>query len=257
MMLFSRLCRAAALLAMAVAAVVNVACGREIGPETVRITARPGTPVTRAAPGEQRLGLGTVRYRLHLRDGTLFVPGAAASGRAVPLLVLLHGGGGRADEFRFALPLGEEFGVALLLLDARHNTWDGVDAPFGPDVRFIDQALAHTFARVAIDPRRVALGGVSDGGMYALSIGMINGDLFTHLIAVAPGYIARPGPPTGKPRVFLAHGTHDTVYSVASSERRILPALRDAGYDVTWLEYDGSHFISPAATREALAWLVR
>jgi phospholipase/carboxylesterase len=241
-MAFRRSARTTVLLALAVAA---GACGREIGPETVRINARPGTPVTRAAPGEQPLGLGTDRYRLQLRDGTLFVPGVAASGRAVPLLVVLHGGGGDADDFRFMLPLGEEFGVALLLLDSRHNTWDGVDSLFGPDVRFIDRALAHTFARVAIDPRRVALGGLSDGGMYALSIGMINGDLFTHLVAVAPGYIARPAPPSGRPRVFLAHGTRDTVYNVNGSRGRLLPALRDAG------------FITPPVAREALAWLTR
>lgn len=257
MVLRSSFCRATALPTLVVVAIVVAGCGRDVGPETIRITARPRPPVTRAAPGAQPLGLGTVRYRLHLRDGTLFVPSVAATGRAVPLLVLLHGGGGRADDFRFTLPLGEEFGVALLLLDARHNTWDGVDSPFGPDVRFIDQALAHTFGRVAIDPRRVALGGLSDGGMYALSVGMVNGDLFTHLIAVAPGYVDPPGPPAGRPKIFLAHGTRDTVYSAAGSRRRILPALRDAGHDVTYVEFDGPHFITPEVAREALAWLVR
>lgn len=230
---------------------------RPPGPQVTRLTARPGAPMTNLAPGAYPLGLGRTWYRLMLRDGTLFVPSAAATGRAVPLLVLLHGGAGRADDFRFALPLGEEFGVALLLVDARHNTWDAVDSPFGPDVLFIDQALRHTFDRVAIDPRRIALGGLSDGGMYALAVGMVNGDLFTHLIAVAPGYMNPPGPPVGMPRIFLAHGTRDTVYSAAGSRHRILPALRDAGYDVTYFEFDGPHFITPTAAREALGWLVR
>lgn len=243
---------------VSVAALAMLAGGcRSRGPEATRITARPAPPVVAVTPGAQALGLGTSWYRLQRRDGTLFIPTAAASGRAVPLLVLLHGGGGQADDFRFALPLGEEFGIALLLLDARHNTWDGVDSPFGPDVLFIDQALRHTFERVAIDPRRIALGGLSDGGMYALSVGLVNGDLFTHLVAVAPGYMDPPGPRVGKPRIFLGHGRRDTVYNVIGSRTRILPALRDAGYDVTYYEFDGPHFITPPAAREALGWLVR
>jgi phospholipase/carboxylesterase len=229
---------------------------REPGPEVIRLSARPAPPTATLPPGAHDLGLGRAIYRGMLRDGTLYIPARAASGTAVPLLVLLHGGGGQARDFHFMFPLGEELGVALLMLDARHNTWDGVDSPFGPDVRFIDAALRYTFERAAIDPSRLALGGLSDGGMYALTVGMINGDLFTHLIAVAPWYIQAPAPPLGKPRVFLAHGTSDNVYSVVGSRTRLLPQLRRAGYDVTYHEFDGPHFITPAAARAALDWLV-
>ena len=86
--------------------------------------------------------------------------------------------------------MAEEFGVVMLALDSRHNTWDGIDSPFGPDVQFIDAALRYTFERVAIDPGRIAIGGLSDGGSYSLSLGLVNGDLFTHLVAVAPGFLA-------------------------------------------------------------------
>ena len=92
--------------------------------------------------------------------------------------------------------------------------------------------------------------------MYALSIGTINGDLFTHLIAVAPGYMLAPAPPVGTPRVFLAHGTRDTVYSVSASRSRVLPQLRSAGYDVVYYEFDGPHFLTPDAARAAIEWLV-
>ena len=209
----------------------------------------------RLPPGAHALGLGTAVYRGMLRDGMVYIPTQAASGTAVPLLVLLHGGGGQAHDFHFMSPLADEFGVALLTLDARHNTWDGVDSPFGPDVLFIDAALRYTFDRLAIDPSRIALGGLSDGGMYALSVGMINGDLFTHLLAVAPGYIQTPAPPVGTPRIFLAHGTRDNVYSASGSRLTLLPQLRRAGYDVTYYEFDGPHFITPPAARAALNWL--
>ena len=241
-------------------AVVLLACilagaCRQQGPVVTRISARPVPPTASLPPGRHELGLGRAIYRGMLRDGTPYVPTRMGPGTPVPLLVLLHGGGGQARDFHFMFPIIEEFGVALLTLDARHNTWDGVDSPFGPDVLFIDAALRYTFEHAAIDPSRVALGGLSDGGMYALSIGRINGDLFTHLIAVAPGFMVAPAPPVGTPRVFLAHGTRDTVYSASGSRNQLLPELRQAGYDVTYFEFDGPHFITPPVARAALKWL--
>ncbi len=243
-------------------AVVVVACMlfggacRQSGPEVTRISARPTPPRAALTAGAHDLGLGKAIYRGMRRDGTLYVPTKAASGTQVPLLVMLHGGGGQARDFHFMFPLAEEFEIALLTLDARHNTWDAVDSRIGPDVLFIDAALRYTFERVAIDSSRVGLGGLSDGGMYALSVGMINGDLFTHLIAVAPGYMLAPAPPVGTPRIFLAHGTRDNVYSVAGSRSRLLPQLRHAGYDVVYYEFDGPHFLTPPAARAAVEWLV-
>jgi phospholipase/carboxylesterase len=227
-------------------------------PVVTRLHARPGTPTIAIEPGEHPLGLGGARA-LGIpvgRDGTLVVP-KSRSGAPVPLLVLLHGGGGRADDFRYMFPMADEFGVVLLALDARDNTWDGIDSPYGPDVVFIDAALTHTFQRVAIDPRKVALGGLSDGAEYALSLGASNGDLFTHLIAVAPGAFAPPSPPIGRPRIYVGHGVRDNVYSVGRSRNRIVPQLKSAGYDVTYREFDGPHWIPAPTARDVLEWLTR
>ena len=194
---------------------------RQHGPEVTHISARPVPPTASLPPGRHELGLGLGKavYRGMRRDGTLYVPTRMAPGTPVPLLVLLHGGGGQARDFDFMFPIVEEFGVTLLTLDARHNTWDGVDSPFGPDVLFIDEALRYTFEHAAIDPSRVALGGLSDGGMYALSIGRINGDLFTHLIAVAPGsWLRRPR--LSERRVCFSHtapGTRCTARQAAGT----------------------------------------
>lgn len=237
-------------------AVIAVGCGHA-GPQVTRVQARPMAPTVTIGPGEHPLGMATRRLPdAAKRDGWLYVPKQAALQGPLPLIVLLHGGGGRAEDFRATVPLAEEFGVVMLALDSRHNTWDGIDSPFGPDVQFIDAALRYTFERVAIDPRRIAIGGLSDGGAYSLSLGMVNGDLFTHLVAVAPGFFARPAPPTGRPRIFVAHGTRDNVYSVAGSRRNIVPQLKSAGYDVTYYEFDGPHWVTEDAARHALQWLV-
>lgn len=240
-----------------VAICVVVGC-RPAGPQVTRVTARPVAPTITVGPGEHALGMGIVRLRdLAKRDGRLYVPKQAAPQRPLPLIVLLHGGGGRAEDFKEMFPLAEEFGVVMLALDSRHNTWDGIDSPFGPDVESMDAALRHTFARVAIDPGKIALGGLSDGGMYALSLGMVNGDLFTHLVAVAPGWFAPPAPPTGRPRIFVAHGTRDNVYGVFGSRHNIVPHLKNAGYDVTYYEFDGPHWVTEDAARHALQWFVQ
>jgi phospholipase/carboxylesterase len=242
---------------MAALAVIVLGC-EHAGPQVIRVLARPMAPTLTIGSGEHPLGMAEVRLRdLAKRDGRLYVPRQAAPQRPLPLIVLLHGGGGQAEDFRAAFPLAEELGVVLLALDSRHNTWDGIDSPFGPDVQFIDAALRYTFERVAIDPKRIAIGGISDGGAYSLSLGLVNGDLFTHVVAVAPGYFAPPAPPIGRPRIFVAHGTRDNVYSVTGSRRSIVPQLKRDGYDVTYYEFDGPHWVTEDAARNALQWLVR
>ncbi len=223
---------------------------RMFGPRATRLEARPTPPTTALEPGAHPLGLGRAG-----RDGTLYVPRAALQGAPLPLLVLMHGGGGSQRDFWFTFPLAEEAGVVVLALDSRDNTWDGIDSPFGPDVLYIDAALRYTFARVAIDPRRVALGGLSDGASYALAVGRVNGDLFTHLVAVAPGFLAPPGPTVGRPRIYVAHGTRDNIYDVRGSRLYLVPDLRNAGYEVTYREFDGPHTVPPAIARLVLSWL--
>jgi phospholipase/carboxylesterase len=145
----------------------------------------------------------------------------------------------------------------MLVPDARGNTWDGIESRIGPDVRFIDNALRHTFQRVAIDPERIALAGVSDGASYALSLGLANGDLFTHLIALAPGSIFTPGAPAGRPRIFVGHGTRDRVLPIDFTSRRMVPQLRAAGYDVTYREIDDGHNVHKSLVRDAMQWLTQ
>jgi phospholipase/carboxylesterase len=96
-----------------------------------------------------------------------------------------------------------------------------------------------------------------DGASYSLALGRVNGDLFTHLVAVAPGYLKPPAPPIGMPRIFVAHGTRDNVYNFLGSRHYIVPRLKTAGYDVTYLEFDGPHWMPAPIARQVLKWLVQ
>ena len=69
-------------------------------------------------------------------------------------------------------------------------TWDVIGWGFGPDVAFLDAALAKLFESVVIDTGRIATAGSSDGASYAISLGLTNVALFSDIIAFSPGFAA-------------------------------------------------------------------
>jgi len=215
-----------------------------------RLRARPA-PHARPLREPGRSALGLVRGR----DGLLHVPPAAAAGEPLPLLVVLHGAGSSAARaIDLMTGLADEAGIILLAPDSRGATWDAIRGGFGPDVAYLDGALEQVFASCPVDPARVVLEGFSDGASYALSLGIGNGDLFTHLVAFSPGFAA-PALQVGRPRVFVTHGVHDAVLPIERCSRRLVPALRAAEYDVTYEEFDGGHVVPPELAREAVGWV--
>jgi predicted esterase len=215
--------------------------------EPGRLRARPGPFGGGAAAGTTALPGGAL----------LHVPPAAAQGAAAPLVVLFHGAGSTAAAALGLLAgLAGEAGPILLAPQSAGTSWDLVRGGFGPDVERVDGLLAHVFATCPVDPRRVALGGFSDGASYALSLGVGNGDLVTHLVAFSPGFLA-PAARRGRPRVLVTHGTRDPVLPIDRCSRRLVPELRAAGYDVAYEEFDGGHVVGPDLARRAVAWLGR
>ena len=77
---------------------------------------------------------------------------------------------------------------------SQSSSWDVIRDGYGPDVKYMDEALSALFSKCTIDPNRCSIGGFSDGASYALSLGVTNGDLFNKIIAFSPGF-TRPGTP--------------------------------------------------------------
>ena len=215
-----------------------------------RLASRPGSPAITPTTGLSQLGLASPR------DGLLYVPESYSPDVPAPLFVALHGAGGSGDSWASYPARAEARGMILLAPDSRGSTWDLVRGRLGPDVEFLDRALQHTFERCRIDPARIALGGFSDGASYALSLGLSNGDLFSHLVAYSPGFVRVAGPVVGKLRIYVSHGTRDAVLPVTISRDQIVPGLRSAGYDVTYHEFDGGHEVPSAISESALDWFV-
>lgn len=217
-----------------------------------RLHSRPGA-TARLQPrdnGLQKLGIDGAR------DGLLYIPAKIDPERPAPLIIMLHGAGGAAHHSFVPLQdLADHTNTVLLAPESRGPTWDVILGGFGSDVGFIDEALSRLFHRQIIDPKKIALAGFSDGASYALSLGITNGDLFSHLIAFSPGFAA-PAALTGTPPIFVSHGDKDPVLPIDTCSRRLVPKLRAAGFRVTYKEFKGEHTIPPAIAREALVWML-
>ena len=192
------------------------------------------------------------------RDGFIYVPKHYSKENPAAVALMLHGAGGQAQH---GLDLIKQYAdnqnIILLAPASRDMTWDIiVKESFDADVIFINQALSILFNRYNIDTSHIAIGGFSDGASYALSLGLSNGDLFTHIIAFSPGFtysVAKKG----KPLVFISHGTQDRVLPIVNCSRRIVPQLQGQGYTVNYKEFDGEHEIPQKISSGAIDWFLR
>lgn len=215
------------------------------------ITAQPAAPTLTIADGYTNLGLATPR------DGYVFVPSNYDPAQASRLLVLLHGAGGDRNQWRTPEieVFAESRSLVILSIESRYDTWDiAFLGRYDPDVAFLNDALEWTFARVNVDPTRVAIGGFSDGASEALGIGIANALLFRRIIAFSPSVYEVPFG-RGTPDVFVSHGTQDDVVPFSFSANRVVPRLRNNGMDVTFNIFDGGHMMPSYVQSAALEWL--
>lgn len=206
----------------------------------------PPAPATTAAvpPG---------RSAVHVegrRVGLWYVPRTPAE----RLVVVLHGAGGTAeDALRLLLPHADDRGLMLFAPQAAGPTWDLILSGYGPDVARIQGALDQVLGAHRVAIPTPALAGFSDGASYALSLGLANGDVFDAVLAFSPGFAAS-GSAAG-PAVFVSHGRSDRVLPIDRCSRLLVPALRQAGHPVEYLEFDGGHEVPAPVLDAGLTWL--
>lgn len=217
----------------------------------MQLLARPGKVAAGCDPGIHLLG---VRQQ---RDSLLYVPKSAEPNRPAPLLVFLHGAGGSEHQGIERLrSFADELGFLVLSPASQGTTWDAIRDSYGRDVRMIDQALTRAFAARLVDTRRIAVSGFSDGASYALGLGLSNGDLFGSVLVFSPCFIPAGGKRAGKPRIFVSLGTSDSILPIGSCSRRLVPELTQAGYAVTYREFDGPHTVPREIKAAAIHWFL-
>jgi phospholipase/carboxylesterase len=225
-------------------------------PLTGRLTFRHRRPLQPPAnpplaPGRHNLGL------FDTRDYALIVPDGINASTPTPLMVLFHGGGGSAEKILPVMQTHAEHHKFLLLVpQSLMPTWDIVIAGNGPDRERLDTALADVSARFTLNPDRICFAGHSDGGSYALSNGLCNGDIVTHILAFSAGFMTVLHQ-EGTPFIFMAHGTKDEQTPVESAGRAHATRLHSAGYDVTYVEYDGPHKSQPHIVEAGVMYFLK
>ncbi len=137
-----------------------------------RLTVRPkdmatGTQNTQA--GEQSLD--------SIPGALLYVSPQLLGIRRMPLMVSLTGGGvGAKREMEIVRPLADKYWMILLVLDH-------------PTPAVFDAALKHVLSKFAIDPDKIAIGGVSEGGAMSLDFGRNNLDIFSRLAPMSANFV--------------------------------------------------------------------
>lgn len=190
---------------------------------------------------------------------SFYVPEAYTPDRAWPLVMALHGGSGAGRSFLWSwLRDARSFGAILVAPTATGPTW----ALMGEDTDTPNLARITGLirARYNIDPARMLLTGLSDGGTFCYVSGLQDASPFTHLAPVAATFhplmaeAAGPARIDGLP-IHIVHGALDWMFPVEVA-RHTRDALAKAGAAVTYREIaDLSHSYPREINRELLAWM--
>jgi len=190
---------------------------------------------------------------------SLYVPETYTADRAWPLVMALHGGSGNGRGFLWSWLRGARSrGAIVVAPTATGGTWAlmGDDADTPNLVRILDQVRG----RWSVDPTRLLLTGMSDGGTFCYVSGLQTASPFTHLAPVAASFhpllaeMADAERLRGLP-IRIVHGRRDWMFPVAIA-RQARQALSAAGAAVTYREIDDLSHCYPREINAALLdWL--
>src|SRR5665213_4245020 len=212
------------------------------------------------APAQPDTGIIHDHNEAGSRGGfSLYVPEYYTPDRAWPLVMALHGGSGNGRGFLWSwLRDARSHGAILVAPTATGNTWAlmGEDTDTANLARILDVVRK----RWNVDPDRLLLTGMSDGGTFCYVTGLERESPFTHLAPVSAAFhplmadMADAERLRGLP-IHLVHGRLDWMFPVQVA-RQTHEALSAAGAEVTYREIeDLSHCYPREINTAILNWL--
>ncbi len=187
----------------------------------------------------------------------LYVPPSYRPAQAYGLVVCLHGAGFTGDAYleRWKARLGDQYILACPTF--RHGTWW---------TRMAEELVLATIrtveARYHIDPDRILLTGMSNGGIGTWLIGVHHAALFAGIAPMASGLDEVLYPFLENLRAtpaYIIHGAKDQVMPVELS-RALVKELTRLGYPFVYREHErvhpmaGGHFLPREELPELVAW---
>lgn len=192
-----------------------------------------------------------------------------------PTLLALHGWGANALDL---LGLAPHLGGGDLLVLCPQGP---IEVPIGPDmigygwfpitmgappdpvafaesVGALDAFVAAARQRYPIDDRRLAVLGFSQGGVMAYALALRHGRALAAVAALStwftPGLAPLGAASLAGVPMLVQHGTRDELIEIARG-RESVEALRAAGADVRYREYEMGHEICPASLSDLVDFL--
>jgi polyhydroxybutyrate depolymerase len=110
------------------------------------------------------------------------------SGRAFPLVLVLHGDGGSSDSFHQGFPFEQASGAnAILVYPDAPRGWDLETIGGNTDIAFVEAIVGTLSERFVVDRRRVFAAGYSRGGFFANMMACERSGLFRAISSSAGG----------------------------------------------------------------------
>ena len=191
---------------------------------------------------------------------SLFIPPTYHVSRAYALVVCLHGFGFTGEEYleRWRTRLGEDYLLACPTYPS--GAWFTRRAE-----ELVLETIRQARQRYHVDPDRVFLTGMSNGGIGAWLIGMHHAPLFAGLAPMASGLDGVLMPFLANLRstpIYIIHGVKDQVMPVDLS-RSIARELDVLGYPYVYREHQrehpmaGGHYFPREELPDLVAWFNR
>jgi poly(3-hydroxybutyrate) depolymerase len=188
----------------------------------------------------------------------LYVPASYDPARAYPLVLCLHGAGFGGDAYlaRWQPRLKEDYLLACPTIDG--GAWWTREAE-----GLVLAVLGEVSRTYHIDPERVFLTGMSNGGTGTFLIGTNHPDRFAALIPMASAFPRALYPLLDNAKalpLYIIHGSRDQVMPVQYS-RDLSTYLEREGFQVVYREHDkehpvaGGHFFPRDELPSLVEWL--
>jgi phospholipase/carboxylesterase len=217
-----------------------------------------------AAPANPNTGIMHDHNEPGSRGGfSLYVPEYYTPERAWPLVMALHGGSGNGRGFLWSwLRDARSFGAILVAPTATDGAAKSTWALMGEDTDTpnLGRILGAMQSRWNIDPTKLLLTGMSDGGTFCYVSGLESGSPFTHLAPVGATFhplmaeMADAERLRGLP-IHIVHGRLDWMFPVQVA-RQTRDLLSAAGAEVTYREIENlSHTYPREMNPQILNWL--
>jgi len=231
-------------------------------PDLDGVRSHPGFAAAAAAVDRNHATIReVVAERFTAAPPLLVAPTGNDATRPAPLVVALHGYGGRADDYQMLWRgAAARAGAVLVIPQGVRRAGSGYSWQDPDEAELIlELTLEWTRRQVAIDEDRIVLTGFSQGGFIAMALGVRRPELFAGVIPMAGGYLPQiDAPPaaaaTGAPRFYFMVGSLD---GVALAVRQAAEDFATAGYQVRLRVLPGTGHSFPRDTVRELSKALR